>query len=264
MISSNGSCSSASPPLSPTDTRGSRIPIDSLLNPTGSSNPRSRSAKTSPGNDHYRDRVHPQYPQYSQQYAQRPHHSQAYQHHHYQPPQFNSVQYDPNRPLSIEVRSGPIRRTGSACSSPGPYSRGDRFPSVSSSSSAAQEQRRRPPRPKYDEEEMYFIWYHRVDLRQEWRLVRENFNAQFPDRQRSGFQGIQCKFYRFIKEKKCPTLRDQKQRENQQRGRGGSRSHSPTDEYPAYGVVNWTGNWFPWMREPRPPHYQPSNSARAC
>ncbi|KAJ5138973.1 uncharacterized protein N7515_003821 [Penicillium bovifimosum] len=98
----------------------------------------------------------------------------------------------------------------SAPCSPDMY-RSQRFPSVSSSSSAGEVgDRRRPPRPKYEEEEMYFIWYHRVDLCQEWKEVREAFNRQFSARQRRGFQGIQCKFYRFIKEKKCPTLREQR------------------------------------------------------
>jgi hypothetical protein len=57
------------------------------------------------------------------------------------------------------------------------------------------------PGPRFEKEEMYFIWYHRVDLCQEWKEVRENFNRQFRNRQRHGFQGIQCKFYRSIKEK---------------------------------------------------------------
>ncbi|KMU85325.1 hypothetical protein CIHG_03109 [Coccidioides immitis H538.4] len=83
---------------------------------------------------------------------------------------------------------------------------------------------------------MYFIWYHRVDLNQEWKQVRESFNAQFPNRQRNGFQGIQCKYYRFIKEKKCPTLREQRRIRN---GDGGGTKHGPNDDSPAYGVIRW-------------------------
>jgi hypothetical protein len=105
---------------------------------------------------------------------------------------------------------------------------------------------------------MYFIWYNRVDLGYEWKQVFENFNTQFPDRPRSGFQGIQCKFYRFIQEKKVPTLRDQKHLENKRGGKTSGRK-SPGDGSPAYGVVKWTNVWFPWMKEPPPPEYkQPS------
>jgi hypothetical protein len=97
---------------------------------------------------------------------------------------------------------------------------------------------------------MYFIWYHRVDLRQEWKEVRESFNAQFPNRQRSGFQGIQCKYYRFIKEKNCPTLREQRRRRGS--GTDGSARNSFSEDSPAYGVVRWTGMRFPWMKDSPP------------
>ena len=130
-------------------------------------------------------------------------------------------------------------------SSPSSYD-GERYGSVSSTSSNAAE-RRRPPRPKYEEEEMYFIWYHRVDLCLEWKEVRESFNRQFPHRQRSGFQGIQCKFYRFIKEKNCPTLREQRRMRDGEFLREGSSLTDPIP--PKFGVVQWAGVWYPWMRE---------------
>lgn len=106
---------------------------------------------------------------------------------------------------------------------------------------------------------MYFIWYHRVDLCQEWKEVRECFNQQFPNRQRSGFQGIQCKFYRFIRDKKCPTLREQRRLRDGDflhEGHNLSRSSqapSPasSDCGPKFGVVEWMGVWYPWMRENR-------------
>ncbi|KAF9883205.1 hypothetical protein FE257_003862 [Aspergillus nanangensis] len=137
-------------------------------------------------------------------------------------------------------------RPRSTESSPGAYSR-DRYDSVSSSSSNAAAERRRPPRPKYEEEEMYFIWYHRVDLCQEWKEVRESFNRQFPNRQRRGFQGIQCKFYRFIKEKKCPTLREQRRMRDGEFLREGS--GLVDSAAPRFGVIEWAGQWYPWMRE---------------
>ncbi|KAJ5589918.1 hypothetical protein N7450_003890 [Penicillium hetheringtonii] len=142
-------------------------------------------------------------------------------------------------------------RTGSAPSSPDPYHPRERYDSVSSSSSTSgPADRRRPPRPKYEEEEMYFIWYHRVDLCQEWKEVRESFNRQFPSRQRRGFQGIQCKFYRFIKEKKCPTLREQRRMRDGEFLREGA-ALGPEAGAPRFGVIEWANVWYPWMREDR-------------
>ncbi|KAJ5545203.1 hypothetical protein N7461_007507 [Penicillium sp. DV-2018c] len=140
----------------------------------------------------------------------------------------------------------------SAPCSPEPY-RTQRFSSVSSNlsnSSAEASDRRRPPRPKYEEEEMYFIWYHRVDLCQEWKEVREAFNRQFSARQRRGFQGIQCKFYRFIKEKKCPTLREQRRmRDGEFLRERGAASLSDHSRGPKFGVRQYSNVWYPWMRK---------------
>lgn len=123
--------------------------------------------------------------------------------------------------------------------------------SVSSASSRGTV-RRRAPRPKYEEEEMYFIWYHRVDLEEEWKEVQRCFNRQFYHRGRAerNTQGIQCKFYRFIKEKKCPTVREQRRLRDGE-FMGGRRSRN--DRLPAYGVVKWCGIWFPWMRPEHAP-----------
>lgn len=167
---------------------------------------------------------HPQVPQQQQQ-----------QHHHHR--MF----------LSYRPAAGP---SGSAPSSPDPYQPRERYDSVSSSSSTNGTDRRRPPRPKYEEEEMYFIWYHRVDLCQEWKEVRESFNRQFPNRQRRGFQGIQCKFYRFIKEKKCPTLREQRRMRDGEFLRDGAALGAESGA-PKFGVIEWAGVWYPWMREDR-------------
>lgn len=230
--------------------RSTRMSIDALLNPSGSDQ-RNPVLQYHQHENHYQQPyLHPHHYRYPLQ-ADDEHYREQHYHHQYHEP------YRNGRPASEEDHLGSSRhRSESTHSSPGPYRR-ERFPSVSSGSSTVPE-RRRPPRPKYDEEEMYFIWYHRVDLRQEWKEVRESFNAQFPTRQRSGFQGIQCKYYRFIKENKCPTLREQRR----QREGGSAPGVSPTglssgnspnglsDSSPAYGVVQWTGRWYPWMREP--------------
>ncbi|CDM36322.1 hypothetical protein DTO013E5_6778 [Penicillium roqueforti] len=152
-----------------------------------------------------------------------------------------SASADPNRASTSTNQS-----SLSEPPSPNPYHSRERYSSVSSASSTNGD-RRRPPRPKYEEEEMYFIWYHRVDLSQEWKEVRAAFNRQFHDRQRSGFQGIQCKFYRFIKEKKCPTLREQRRmRDGEFLREGASAAHGAT---PKYGVRQYTNVWYPWMRK---------------
>ncbi|KAF7593990.1 hypothetical protein BBP40_010387 [Aspergillus hancockii] len=201
---------SQSPPSSMPSSRKSRMAIDSLLNPSGES-------------DNSTSQLHYAHPgsQYSPLYPPSP------SHHYFYPSYAESHHHHPYRESS------------------GAYSR-DRYDSVSSSSSNAPE-RRRPPRPKYEEEEMYFIWYHRVDLCQEWKEVRESFNRQFPSRQRRGFQGIQCKFYRFIKEKKCPTLREQRRMRDGEFLREGS--GLVDSAAPRFGVVEWMGVWYPWMRE---------------
>ncbi|RAH45918.1 uncharacterized protein BO95DRAFT_362727 [Aspergillus brunneoviolaceus CBS 621.78] len=205
----------------PASSRQSRMAIDSLLNPSAES-------ETTSTRSQYSQHGSPLYPPSPNQYFYT---SYSESHHPYQEDSQDQG-YLPYRTRSVE-------------SSPDPYSR-DRYDSVSSSSSNAAE-RRRPPRPKYEEEEMYFIWYHRVDLGQEWKEVRESFNRQFPDRQRRGFQGIQCKFYRFIKEKKCPTLREQRRMRDGdflREGAGVADSGAPK-----FGVIEWVGTWYPWMRE---------------
>ncbi|KAK2765657.1 hypothetical protein FQN54_008513 [Arachnomyces sp. PD_36] len=230
--------------------RATRMSIDALLNPSGAD--QRTSVIHCPHENHYQPYPHPH------QYRYHPQDDEHYRDQQYR--QQYHDQYRHGRPSSEEDHLGSSRhRSESTHSSPGPYSRSHRFPSVSSGSSTVPE-RRRPPRPKYDEEEMYFIWYHRVDLRQEWKEVRESFNAQFPTRQRSGFQGIQCKYYRFIKENKCPTLREQRRQREGGSGPGVSPtslgsggSNGLSDSSPAYGVVQWTGRWYPWMREPPPP-----------
>ncbi|EEA26060.1 hypothetical protein TMatcc_005688 [Talaromyces marneffei ATCC 18224] len=124
----------------------------------------------------------------------------------------------------------------------------ERFASVSSTSSTTISERRRAPRPKYTDEEMYFIWYHRVDLDEEWRDCTEAFNKQFPGQGRSerNTQGIQCKFYRFINAKKCPTVREQRRLKD---GEFMVRGRSTRGRLlPKFGVVEWCQVWYPWMR----------------
>ncbi|EED21948.1 conserved hypothetical protein [Talaromyces stipitatus ATCC 10500] len=124
----------------------------------------------------------------------------------------------------------------------------ERFDSVSSTSSTTISERRRAPRPKYTDEEMYFIWYHRVDLDEEWRDCTEAFNKQFPSQGRSerNTQGIQCKFYRFINAKKCPTVREQRRLKDGEFMAHGRSSRGRL--LPKFGVVEWCHVWYPWMR----------------
>ena len=106
----------------------------------------------------------------------------------------------------------------------------------SRSSSSARE--RREFRPTYLQEEEYFIWYHRIDLGMDWTDVRQAYNVQFPQRQRRGFQGIQCKYYRCCEAYGVPRVRDR------------NRAASPAD---SYGVRSrLPGLWYPWMRHPPP------------
>ena len=102
------------------------------------------------------------------------------------------------------------------------------------SQSDSRQRQRREMRPTYQQEEEYFIWYHRVDLGMDWRDVRAAYNAQFPERQRSGFQGIQCKYYRCCETHGVPRVRER------------NRAASPDK---SYGVRSrLPGLWYPWMR----------------
>ncbi|KAG2414255.1 hypothetical protein HFD88_003446 [Aspergillus terreus] len=242
-------------------SRQSRMAIDSLLNPPDHHHYDSPSKPMVIKTDrHYA----PPPPPYSPLYPPSPNRPHHHHHHLYSPYSDTSSSHLPSyrdSPHHHHHHSSFLPyRPRSAESSPGAYSR-DRYDSVSSSSSnaapaastsgsSASAERRRPPRPKYEEEEMYFIWYHRVDLCQEWKEVRESFNRQFPHRQRRGFQGIQCKFYRFIKEKKCPTLREQRRlRDGDFLRDGGAAAALVDSANPRFGVVEWAGVWYPWMRE---------------
>ncbi|OJJ57861.1 hypothetical protein ASPSYDRAFT_152978 [Aspergillus sydowii CBS 593.65] len=230
--------------------------IDSLLNPQAAESEKP-SSKLHYGPGPLTPQYSPLYPPSPNQYyysfseSQQLHHNQHLHHHHHHHHHHHSP-YSQHTPSSQDHHSFMSYRPRSTDSSPEAYPR-DRYDSVSSSSSTnngASGDRRRPPRPKYEEEEMYFIWYHRVDLCQEWKEVRESFNRQFPSRQRRGFQGIQCKFYRFIKEKKCPTLREQRRMRDGEFLRQES-SPSFNGGAPQFGVVEWMGVWYPWMREDR-------------
>ena len=102
------------------------------------------------------------------------------------------------------------------------------------SRSDSRRRERREMRPTYQQEEEYFIWYHRVDLGMDWRDVRAAYNAQFPDRQRRGFQGIQCKYYRCCETHGVPRVRER------------NRAATPDK---SYGVRSrLPGLWYPWMR----------------
>ncbi|KAL8802049.1 MAG: hypothetical protein Q9182_004062 [Xanthomendoza sp. 2 TL-2023] len=91
---------------------------------------------------------------------------------------------------------------------------------------------RREFRPTYTEEEVHFIWYHRVDLGWEWKEVLNAFHSQFPGRLR-GASGIQCKYYRHLEGHGIPQVR--------QRDRKAMASQE-------YGIRARTGLWYPWMR----------------
>lgn len=96
----------------------------------------------------------------------------------------------------------------------------------------------------YEEEEVCFIWYHRVDLQKEWADVRRAFNAQFPTRQRSGFQGIQCRYYRYLYDTwKVPKIRQQKRQGRNVGGGGGGENAQK------YGLRQWTKREYSWMME---------------
>jgi hypothetical protein len=103
-----------------------------------------------------------------------------------------------------------------------------------SMSSASRTRERRAFRPTYSDEEVYFIWYHRIDLGYDWQDINHAYNAQFPERPREGFGGIQCKYYRYCEEFGVPKVRNR------------NRAASAVNEY---GMRSRTGLTYPWMRK---------------
>lgn len=97
--------------------------------------------------------------------------------------------------------------------------------------SPPRDRERRSFRPTYSEEEVDFIWYHRVDLRWEWSDVLRAFNYQFPDKTAREVGGIQCKYYRHLESIGIPQVR--------------RRNRSASVEN--YGMRAHTGHWYPWM-----------------
>ncbi len=137
------------------------------------------------------------------------------------------------RPSPNQSSPSPMRSTPSPnqlASNPNGLSRTHRR--MSSRSSAARAPRQF--RPPYSDEEVHFIWYHRIDLGYEWSDITRAYNAQFPLRQREGFGGIQCKYYRLRDAYNIPRVRHR------------DRSTSPAE---AYGMRTTTGLSYPWMRD---------------
>ena len=137
------------------------------------------------------------------------------------------------RPSPNQSSPSPIRSTPSPNqlgSNPNRLNRTHRH--MSSRSSAARAPRQF--RPPYSDEEVHFIWYHRIDLGYEWSDITRAYNAQFPLRQREGFGGIQCKYYRLRDAYNIPRVRHR------------NRSTSPAE---TYGMRTTTGLSYPWMRD---------------
>ena len=94
--------------------------------------------------------------------------------------------------------------------------------------------RRRDSRPPYTDEEQAFLWYHRVDLDNNWDTVKQLYRLQFPERSTGG---LQCRFYRTLEAQGCPAVR------NRTSGRRQRDRHEPR-----FGVIEWTTWRYPWMR----------------
>lgn len=67
--------------------------------------------------------------------------------------------------------------------------------------------RTRTFRPPYSPEQDLFIWFHRADLDLTWQQVFDKFREQFPQAEREGVNGLQCRYYRILELHGCPRLR---------------------------------------------------------
>ena len=96
---------------------------------------------------------------------------------------------------------------------------------------------RRANRPKYSVEEEAFIWFHRVDLDQEWDTVVRAFNRQFRRSHRRDKSGLECKLYRVLNHYGVPQIREWRRR--------GNRMVQEVTTY--YGIIESTDIRYPWM-----------------
>ncbi|KAJ5117347.1 hypothetical protein N7448_010979 [Penicillium atrosanguineum] len=121
-------------------------------------------------------------------------------------------------------------------------------------------QRRGSHREEYEEEEIQFIWYHRVDLRWQWKWIREKFNREFSSHKPRSFHGSQCKFYRFIKEMKSPTLCDQYPVHNG-KSRNTGAYFGNVRRSPYLHFDEWARIWYPWVHKSRQGLLRKQNSS---
>ncbi|KIW63480.1 hypothetical protein PV04_10312 [Phialophora macrospora] len=89
---------------------------------------------------------------------------------------------------------------------------------------------------KYDPEQAYWIWYHRIDLGEEWDEVIEKYSVQFGEPR--GKSGIQTKYYRVLNEHRVEAVRLQRKGRKKKRRAPGN----------TFGVVQRTTERFAWMR----------------
>lgn len=102
----------------------------------------------------------------------------------------------------------------------------------------------RAPRPKYEIEQIFFIWYHRTDLSLPWDEVLHKYREQFQQsRQKTG---LQCKFYRLLDDWGVERVRAQVRNSHR----------TSNDSVGAYGVIQRTWHRFAWMR-PEEMHLAP-------
>ncbi|KAJ5144358.1 hypothetical protein N7476_004834 [Penicillium atrosanguineum] len=125
---------------------------------------------------------------------------------------------------------------------------------------AERAQRRGSHREEYEEEEMHFIWYHRVDLRWQWKWIREKFNREFSSHKPRSFQGLQCKFYRFIKGMKSHTSREQYPVHNSKPQNDGACFGNDIHS-PHLNLDEWAKLWYPGVHKSRQELLQKPNSS---
>lgn len=90
-------------------------------------------------------------------------------------------------------------------------------------------------RQKYQDEQSFFIWYHRTDLGLPWDQVMRLYRRYWKeDREKSG---LQCKFYRILSQYNVDKVRKQTKL-----GRSGTK-----EKKGRFGVIQRTNRRFPWM-----------------
>jgi hypothetical protein len=94
------------------------------------------------------------------------------------------------------------------------------------------------PRRKYQQEQSFFIWYHRVDLGLSWNQTMDAYEQHWHEQREKG--GLQCKFYRILDQHKVLKVREQNKTDRRAR-------KATLPQGRNFGMLGVTDKKYHWM-----------------